>query len=241
MKAQPAPTRLANAALSVLALTTALIAPQGVLAASRTWDFQVMLDGKAIGTHRFTVQDDGKQRLVNNAARFTVKVLGLVVYRYAIDAEERWQGDCLESLRSRTNDDGEALEVQASRSGNTLQVRNKAGQRSIDGCLTGYAYWLPDVLARQGRLLNPQTGEIDPVAMAAGGSGTIEVGGQRVPARKLRVAAPPGPIDVWVGERGDWLGLDAQVRGGRTLSYRLPAAPAWWAEAGRPADAPTRP
>lgn len=248
--ATPLSTVATPLVLAMAALLTTATTSGAAQAATRTWDFQVTLDGKSIGTHRFTVQDDGKQRTVTNAARFTVKVLGLVVYRYAIDAEERWQGDCLESLRSRTNDDGEALEVQATRNGSALQVRNKAGQRSTEGCLTGYAYWLPEVLARQSRLLNPQTGDVEPVTMAAGGSGSIDVGGQRVSARKLRVGAPPGPIDVWVGERGDWLGLDAQVRGGRVLSYRLAAPPAWWSEPSRPpadgahtsaANAPTRP
>lgn len=229
--AQPTCRHTAGAAvrgLAWLALSLGSGLTWAAPAETRSWDFQVRLDDKPIGYHRFTVQTDGAQRQVSNTARFTVKVLGLTVYRYAIDTEERWQGDCLVSMRSRTDDDGEALDMQATRTGNTYQLRNKAGASQVEGCLTGYAYWLPEVLARQTRLLNPQSGEVDSVSLAPNGTGTIEVGGQKVTARKLRLAAPPGAFDVWVSERGDWLGLDAKVRGGRQLSYRLVNPPAWW-------------
>ncbi len=229
--------RAQRAAMALFALTLAGFGTLACAAPSspKVWDFQVRLDDKPIGYHRFTVQTEGNQRQVSNTARFAVKVLGLTVYRYAIDTEERWQGDCLTSMRSRTDDDGELIDMQATRAGTTYQLRNKAGTRSVDGCLTGYAYWLPDVLARQTRLLNPQSGEIDAVSLSPNGVGTIEVGGQKVSARKLRLAAPPGAFDVWVSEQGDWLGLDAKVRGGRQLSYRLATLPAWWPEGGNTA------
>jgi hypothetical protein len=57
---------------------------------SRVFDFDVQLDGKPVGTHRFEVtrHADGTES-VRSVARFDVKILGLTVYRYRHEARER--------------------------------------------------------------------------------------------------------------------------------------------------------
>jgi hypothetical protein len=55
------------------------------------------------------------------------------------------------------------------------------------------------------------------------GTGTIAVGGRDVPATDWRITGPESPIDVWVSDEGEWIGLDSMVAKGRhKLSYRLP-------------------
>ena len=73
-----------------------------------------------------------------------------------------------------------------------------------------YAYWHP-ALIRQQRLLNPQTGEVDEVRIERLPDATIPVGGRDVDATLWRDRAD-----------GRWIGLDAQVKGDRLLTYRLP-------------------
>jgi hypothetical protein len=107
----------------------------------------------------------------------------------------------------------------------------RGGKAPVDtqACVSGYAYWYPQVLRQQTQLLNPQTGVLDAVSTREAGDGLIDIGEQRVAAKRLRIAAPPGPVDVWVNSAGDWIGLDAKVEGGRTLQYRLRGWPTWMA------------
>lgn len=192
-------------------------------AAAQHWDFEVRLDGKPIGTHRYTVDGSADERTVTSVARFDVRLLGLSVYRYALDANERWSGDCLRGLDAATDDGGERRRVQAQAAGDALKITGGEAPAEASGCVMSYAYWNPAALARQTRLLNPQTGVLDPVTIEPAGSGRVDVGGRTVEAKRLRIVAPAGPLEIWTAPDGRWIGLDAKVSGGRMLSYRLPA------------------
>ncbi len=202
--------------------------------ATREWPFDVKLDGKPIGHHRFTVQSEGQRTSVLNEARFNVKILGISVYRYQLDVTEQWTGDCLHKLQSQTNDDGERLAVRAERDGNLLRVRGGKAPVDTSACVRSYAYWNPKALRQQSQLLNPQTGVMDAVSVREAGESQITIGDQRVPARRLRIAAPPGDIDMWLSPDGEWIGLDAKVEGGRTVQYRLRSWPTWLPRTDRP-------
>jgi len=65
------------------------------------WRFAALLEGSPIGTHRFVLRaagNDDAVREVESTARFEVKLLGFVAYRYEHRARERWRGDCMESI-----------------------------------------------------------------------------------------------------------------------------------------------
>ncbi len=189
-------------------------------AADTTYDFQVLLDDKPIGEHRFTVSGPSEARTVVSDARFTVKVLGLTVYRYTHRAEEQWRGNCLRSLVATTDDDGTASRVNAEAAGDVLKVATAEGTQSIEGCTMSFAYWNP-AIRQQSRLLNAQTGHHEAVQVSRVASGTVDARGQAVAAVRWRIDGPAQPVDVWYTAQGDWVRLDSTVGGGRKLSYRL--------------------
>ena len=85
-----------------------------------------------------------------------------------------------------------------------------------------YAYWNAATLV-QPRLLNPQTGKVDAVKIERIGTRRITAHGRDVDAEDWRITGGDAPIDVFIAETGDWVGLDSLVAGGRhRLSYRLP-------------------
>lgn len=197
-------------------------------AGAATWDFEVRLDGKPIGTHRFVVEEVATAaaagteapiaRTVQSTARFDVKLLGLTVFRYRHEAKERWRGDCLQSVQSRTDDDGKPVQVDKT--------------FADPDCPMSYAYWNP-ALVRQQRLLNPQTGDFDELRVERLPDGVIAVNGRDVEATRWRLTATPPATSGKATDRqqimlwrdradGRWIGLDAVVKGGRVLSYRLP-------------------
>jgi hypothetical protein len=171
------------------------------------WAFAATLDGKPIGTHRFVVRGTSSSREVDSSAQLLVRVLGIPVYRYGHQAQERWQGDCLRDLKSQTDDDGKPVRV----------------DKRIEGdCMMSFAYWNPRLPTQQ-RLVNPQTGMAEPVRIEPLPDADIEVRGRTVPARGWLLQAATQRIRVWYAiQGGRWIALDAEVSGGRTLSYRLP-------------------
>lgn len=66
-----------------------------------SWNFSVLLDGRAIGTHRFELRPTGNEtRSLQSDARFDVKILGFTVYRYRHEARETWEGNCLDQIEA---------------------------------------------------------------------------------------------------------------------------------------------
>ena len=192
-------------------------------AGTRTYAFRAFLDDKPIGQHRFTVVTDGAGgRKVASEADFQVKILGFTAYRYHHHADEQWVGDCLAGLQATTDDDGKPAKVSLDRSGDANTIRTGAGTKSESGCLMTYAYWNP-AMREQRRLLNPQTGKVDAVKVERVGPGNVVVGGQEVAATDWRISGGESPIDLWISESGDWVGLDSMVsKGKHRLTYRLP-------------------
>jgi hypothetical protein len=184
------------------------------------WNFQALLDGKPIGTHRFSISAQGDERTLVSVADLTVKFLGLTVYRYRHKATEQWRGDCLRALSATTDDDGQLSSVRSAQDGNVFSVMTPAAV-SVPGCVMSYAYWNPAMRA-QTRLLNAQTGRLDTVSIVRVDS-AAKAGAHGLPsgAMKFRINGQTNPIDVWYSAQGEWIGLDANVRGGHTLSYRL--------------------
>jgi hypothetical protein len=210
-------------ALACLAAPAAHAAGDAPHAAARVYAFEVRLDDKPIGHHRFEVVDDGDTRRVTSAADLAVTVLGLRVYAYRHRAEERWTGGCLDALSASTDDDGHASAVRMARRGDVDDIEADGVHARADGCLASYAYWDPALLARQSRLLDPQSGRVDAVAVERAGGGTVAVGGRAVEATRWRIVGRAAPIDVWVSAAGEWIGLDSTVgKGAHRLSYRLP-------------------
>ena len=209
------------------ALLAAIVATAGAADAPPLprgeWHFEVRLDGTPIGEHRFSVTGQGDQRKVVSDARFDVRLLGFSAYRYRHRATEQWRDGCLVALESSTDDDGRSERVRAQRDGDGLAIEADGRTETVHGCIMSFAYWNPALQARtQAQLLNAQTGRLESVRLQRGGSGLVEVHGQAVPARELRLSGAARPIALWYSAAGDWIGLDSTVAGGRQLSYRLP-------------------
>ena len=117
---------LATGALATGTLTTGTLTTGAAAQGARVWDFRVYLDNAAIGTHRFTLRQQGEERELASEARFEVKLMFFTAYRYAHRANERWRGDCLTALNSRTDDNGTPCAVAKER-------------EALPGCIMSFA------------------------------------------------------------------------------------------------------
>lgn len=101
-----------------------------------------------------------------------------------------------------------------------LTIKSPQGQRSVAGCVMSFAYWNPEIL-QQTRLLNAQTGKLEPITITALGADNIISRGRSVDARHYRISGPKHPIDLWYGADQRWLALQSTLDNGRILRYRL--------------------
>jgi hypothetical protein len=215
-----------STALTWLCVPAALLVLGAVEAASgttRSWKFDVTLDGRHIGEHHFTLRQSGELQELRSEARFAVRILFFEAYRYEHDAHERWQGDCLQQLDARTNDNGKRREVRGVRDGDDFEVVTVDSTRQLARCVRSFAYWNQDVLLAASSLLNPQTGEYVNVRVERLGREGFGPEGQ--PAERLRLsavdtdAAKLRPIELWYTTDKEWLALESITADGRRLRY----------------------
>lgn len=208
-------TAMAACAIMIAGLAPALASAP---APARTWEFEVLLDGSRIGSHRFELVDrDGGYQL-DSEARFDIRFLFFNAFRYRHSNTEVWSDGCLSSIRSTTDTNGEAQSVSGTSIGDRLVVRADDGEQAIDGCVMSFAYWDPDFL-QQPRLLNPQTGEYLSVVVERVDTTTFSASGSQAPAEAWRLRAGQIELTVWYSKEREWLGLESVAKGGRILRY----------------------
>ncbi|MEP7061022.1 MAG: DUF6134 family protein [Betaproteobacteria bacterium] len=209
-----------NAALTCAVFLLALFPALALAGTHEVWRFRVLLDGRAIGSHVYTVDANDGRRDVHSTARFDVKFLSFDAYTYVHDAHEQWKGGCLTAIDSRTDDDGTHLAVHGVQSAGLFDVVTPDGNASLAGCVMSFAYWDPAIL-RAAKLLNAQTGEYVEVGVESLGEDSIQVRGHAISARRYVLRAPAYRIDLWYSADGDWVQLESVTTGGRTLRYLI--------------------
>jgi hypothetical protein len=187
---------------TLAALALAPCAAMALQASSREWNFDVSLDGRRIGEHRYVLSQDGELRELTSEARFLVRVLFIDAYRYDHRARESWRGECLQRLDARTEVNGKRTQVEID---------------APEGCVQTFAYWNPEILGAR-TLLNPQTGEYVAVEIRELGRELLD--GQPVDRfRLVSSGRTPLQIDLWYTPSREWLALESLTPEGRRLRY----------------------
>lgn len=209
--------------IATMLLGTLLVLP--VLAKQQaddvtSWDFNVYLDDKRVGTHRFEVSEAEGTKYVQSEASFTYRILFIPAYQYDHTAAERWTDNCLVEFDASTNTNGKELRVSGEQSDEGFVVDKGDKALSLPDCVMTFAYWNPDFL-HQSRLLNPQTGEYVEVSVEEIGGETFKVRGVQVPATRFKLTANKIDLTLWYSSDNEWLGLESVAKGGRVIRYEL--------------------
>ena len=186
-------------------------------------DFRVFLNDREIGYRSVQLRRTPQGAEVSVDASFDIKILFFNAFSYRHSAEERWNGACLEEVRSETDYGGEQILLRSEATDSGLKIINQSREIMLTGCIRSYAYWDLERL-RTSRLLNTQTGEYQKVAITDLGIKPLQIGSLNLMADSFQLETEQGDITLWYGEDQEWLGLQTRVKGGRVLSYINEAA-----------------
>lgn len=191
---------------------------QRELAPGNAWRFKVYLDDKEIGYQNFFVAEHAGMKQLRSVASFEYKLLFLNLFHYQHEASEIWSGDCLQSINARTDANGKPFRVNGRQKQGAFHVKRENGEVSLPECVMSFAFWNPKVL-QQTNLLNAQDGELLEVNISNPVFEKLEVLGESRPSFRYRLAAGALDLDLWYSTDNEWLALESEVEGGRTLRY----------------------
>lgn len=193
-------------------------------ASAERWTFDVFLDKQKIGTHSFEYD----QQRLHSKASFDVKFLFIHAYHYRHQAEEQWQGNCLQQLNARTEENKEITLVSATQQPGQLHVAKTVGDQTmamtLPACVMTFAYWNPHMLT-QTRLLNPQNAEFVDVKIEDQGLQNYLLRGQSMQAQQYQLTGSVQgkvklKITLWYDQQ-QWLGLKSVTPEGHNIYYKL--------------------
>jgi len=123
-------------------------------------------------------------------------------------------------MQINTNANGKRVQVSGEQTGAGFLVERDDNPIELPECVMTFAYWNPEFLD-QPRLLNPQTGEYVDVDVEPAGDEMLEVRGQLVVARRIRLTANDVDLTLWYSPDDEWLALESVAKGGRIIRYEL--------------------
>jgi len=188
--------------------------------AADAWRFRVYLDDREIGYHHFYLQRSGDLQVLRSEANFEYRLMFVKLFHYEHENRETWSGDCLRSIESRTDSNGDPYRVDGQIESGYFRVAGSAGEATLPECVMSFAYWNPAFLD-QGRLLNTQNGEFLDVEISPPVAEPLTVRGEQRPAYRYRLEAGELQLDLWYSTNKEWLALESEVGGGRKLRYEL--------------------
>lgn len=105
--------------------------------------FTVTRNDKPIGRQVFNFESENGLQIVRVRTRIVYELLGVVLYRFDHDSTEIWRRGRMISLSSRTNDDGEKLELEARAEGPDLLVRLNGKDERLKSTNFPASLWNP--------------------------------------------------------------------------------------------------
>ena len=177
--------------------------------------FTIMRGDSPIGTHYVAFTRAGDLLTVDMRTEIAVKIVFVTVYRYSQHTRQVWKNGRLQSLDTRTDDNGETRRVQAQATAAGLAVDAPHGRFLAPGDTMPTGYWNREIVNRAQAL--DSHGKLVGFAAAPAGARIVHIDGRAVEAQIYRIS---GAADGEVGyaQDGSWVSLALNERG-NTITY----------------------
>lgn len=182
--------------------------------------YTITRDGEPIGTQKLEFTADGSDGLlVTTDVEIDVRILGLSFYKFTQHIEERWQQARLQSLLSKTVDDGEERLVELKRDGDRLKGHYNAKARDVDGNLIPSTLWHPDAI-KQSAVLDTVRARVHQVTVTDKGEVAIVLPTGQQDARRFAFTGELNR-DVWYAEDATILAAEMKAKDDSIIRQQL--------------------
>ena len=180
--------------------------------------FTAYRNGKFLGSHQIKFSKLGEQLVVDIEIAFDVKLAFIPLYSYRHTNREIWEDGKLVSLKTETDDNGTAFNVNAERVGDRLLVEGSGGKFDLPDDILTTSYWNEGAVTA-GVWLDTQAGNLVRSTVTKRAIETVTVEGRPVDAVPYDLE---GDITcrLWYAE-GQWVKLSFLGEDGSTIDYAL--------------------
>lgn len=185
---------------------------------AEVWEFDAVLNDKVIGQHTFFYEDE---KTVSDA-NFKFEYL-FMDFIYQHKSSETWQGNCLKTISSRTDDDGDIYDVSGYLEANQFMVTTNNKTSELPLCVMTFAYGNPQILDQK-KLMNAQNGEYLDVDIQFLREENHMVKGKDILTDLWQIKAKGDDGDLlvylWYDKNMNWVSLKSQTPIG-DMQYKL--------------------
>lgn len=210
---------------AALAVLGAAAAQPALADGSGRTEFEILMNGRSIGTHAVSVTKSGNTATANVTINMRGRV-GPISFSYAHRCREVWTGDQLTSATCNDNLNNNPKTIEITRSGAVLNIRGPDYTGTAPGNIMPSSWWRVATI-RQNRLINSTSGRVETVRVSTVGTEQVMVAGTPVSATHYRLRGGVSN-DVWYDSAGRWVKTAFSFSGQR-FEYRkrtaLAAAP----------------
>ncbi len=182
------------------------------------WNFDAVLNDKVIGQHTFIYENE---RTISNA-NFKFEYL-FMDFIYQHRSTETWQGDCLKTISSKTDDDGDLYEVTGHSGTDRFLVTTINKTTELPSCVMTFAYGNPKILDQK-KLINSQNGEYLDVDIRFLREENHKVKGKEILTDLWQIKAKSDDgdllVQLWYDKNMNWVSLKSQTPIG-DMHYKL--------------------
>jgi Family of unknown function (DUF6134) len=186
--------------------------------------FRVLWKGDEIGHHNVTITptDDGDGMTVVTNIRMKVKVGPFTAFRFEHDSTEAWRNGLLQSLVSKTHDDGDDLTLNGKATATGFKAIGPKGAFTAPAdVLTTNCMWLPELVDEK-KIIDVQKGQLVSLESKPLGEEHVVVKGKDRPAERHSIRTPFVGGSLWYDLAGNWVRSRLEIKG-ETLEYSLVA------------------
>jgi len=185
------------------------------IAADAVNSYEVLRNGKEIGTHDISFHREGDTLKVVSETRMKVKFLFITAYRYHYRSTEVWSDGGLESVVTKVDDNGKVSETEIRLEGDIYLAEDSTGQElSVDPGFMTTNHWNADVLGVD-TLFNTITGQLNKVRISPSDGGDIKAPGGETYAVRGELE-----INTAYDREGNWLGMSFRHTDGSLIEFR---------------------
>jgi len=188
------------------------------LAYSSEWVFDAVLNNKVIGQHTFIYK--GEKTISDANFQFEYFLMDFI---YQHKSTETWQGNCLKTISSKTNDDGDLYEVIGQSGTEQFLVTSNNKTLELPMCIMTFAYGNPKILDQK-KLMNSQNGKYLDVNIQFLREENHIVKGKEILTDLWQIKAETDDgdllVQLWYDKNMNWVSLKSQTPIG-DMQYKL--------------------